>query len=73
MSYISLVDVIPKKWKAIITKDPVDLEYENLYSELMEKPKWSPLVYGMLTENGEPLSKLATMWTAKLQEEKIRQ
>ena len=48
---------IPKKWKKVIKEcdNPVELEYQTRYGELLEHKKWMKIVYASLNESESAL------------------
>ena len=73
LSYNSIISAIPRSWKKVITnnrqENVEELECASNFSQMLEMPKWSQIVYNQINRDNTALNKLRSMWTKKLQNE----
>ena len=62
LEYYSLVHAIPKNWKNSIKCISSEIECEIKFCSLMEKAKWSRIIYNVFNYNEDGLKRLKKIW-----------
>ena len=66
MRYNQIISAIPNEWKNMINSTACENEGTSNYEYLVEKPKWSRIVYKKLNQSDKHIIKCMQTWSRKM-------